>query len=217
MPDIGHLTFEGSPETLDGLVVAGRAGARHAFLESVLFHERFRAFSRVLATSVAVVHSVHRAVGVSAYGHFKGFLDDILPLMPLDRPADQSSRRHVDDAAGIELPALAFQLGDIRTPKMVGNGDTELIFDQILFDILLFRGFGRLWATFSAAFGRQSVLFQDSRDLVFADGDPASRQLLFDADPAIVPVVLIETVNDGFFKFNFVTFFCLGNTVIRAS
>ena len=217
MPDIGHLTFEGSPETLDGLIVAGRTGPRHTLPEAVPFDQFFGPLGGVLTASVAVVHSVRRTDGIPAYGHFKGILDDLLPLMTLDRPTDQPSGRHVDDAAGVDLAPFALELGDIRAPEIIGNVHREFVFDQIFFVILFFRWFRVLFTACSTALGYQSVLFQDSGDLVLADRKSVSRQFLFDTDPTVIAFVFFKTVNYSFFKFNFVTFFCLGNAIIRAS
>ena len=217
MPDIGHLTFESSPEALDGLVVAGRAWARHALSEAVSLDQFLGSLGGILTASVAVVHSVRRADRISAYGHFKGVLDDLLPLMTLDRPTDQPSGRHINDAAGVDLAPFALELGDIRAPEIIGNVHRELVFNQILFVILLFSWLRLLFATSSAALGYQSVLFQDAGDLVLADCKSVSRQFLFDTDPTVIALVLFKTVNYSFFKFNFVTFFCLGNAIIRAS
>ena len=217
MPDIGHLTFEGSPEALDGLIVAGRTGSRHTLSEAVPFDQFFGPLGGVLTASVAVVYSVRRTDGVSSHGHFKGVLDNFLPLMTLDRPADQPSGRHVDDTAGVDLAPFALELGDIRAPEIIGNVHREFVFDQIFFVILFFRWFRVLFTACSAALGYQSVLFQDSGDLVLADRKSVSRQLLFDTDPTVIAFVFFKTVNYSFFKFNFVTFFCLGNAIIRAS
>ena len=217
MPDIGHLTFEGSPEALDGLVVAGCAWARHALSEAVSLDQFLGSLGGILTASVAVVHSVRRADGISAYGHFKGILDNLLSLMTLDRPADQPSGRHINDAAGVDLAPFALELGDIRAPEIIGNVHRELVFNQILFVILLFSWLRLLFTACSAALGYQSVLFQDTGDLVLADCKSISRQFLFDTDPTVIALVLFKTVNYSFFKFNFVTFFCLGNAIIRAS
>ena len=217
MPDIGHLTFEGSPEALNGLVVAGRAGARHTLSKAVSLDQLLGPLGGILTTSVAVVHSVRRTDGIPAYGHFKSILDDLLSLMTLDRPTDQPSGRHVDDAAGVDLAPFALELGDIRAPEIIGNVHREFVFDQIFFVILFFRWFRVLFTACSTALGYQSVLFQDSGDLVLADRKSVSRQFLFDTDPTVIAFIFFKTVNYSFFKFNFVTFFCLGNAIIRAS
>ena len=217
MPDIGHLTFEGSPETLYGLVVVGRTGTRHALSETVLLNQLLGSLGSILTASVTVVHSTLGANRVSSYGHFKGILDDFLSLMTLDRPADQPSGRHINDTAGVDLTPFALELGDIRAPQIVGNVHRKLVFNQILFVILLFSWLRLLFTACSTALGYQSIFFQDSGDLVLADRKSVSRQFLFDTDPTVIALVLFKTVNYSFFKFNFVTFFCLGNAIICAS
>ena len=113
MPDIRHLTFEGVPKTLNGLIVARCTWARHAFSKTVFFNQFFGFLGSVLASSVAVVHSVRRTLRISAYCHFKSLLNNILTLMALNRPTNQTSCRNVNNTAGVNLISFANKLSYI--------------------------------------------------------------------------------------------------------
>ena len=84
MPDIRHLTFEGPPKTLDGLIVARCTRTRHTFPKAIPFYQLFRAFCSILTASVAVVYCVRRTLGISPHRHIECFLDYFLPLMAFD-------------------------------------------------------------------------------------------------------------------------------------
>ena len=153
MPDIGHLSFEGSPETLDGLIVAWGSRSRHTLAKASSLYQLFRAQGGILTALIAVKYGSDRTRRVTTYRHVKRILNQGLGLSTIDRPSDDPAGSNVDNAANIQLAVSVTQFRNIGTPEVIGHLDRELIFDQILLNVAGFLGFQGVGTTFSTTFG----------------------------------------------------------------
>ena len=164
-----------------------------------------------------MIHSTLRAKRVSSNCHFQGILYQLLRLVFPNAPPHYASGCHINDSAKVQFGSVAHQFCNIRAPKKVGFSYGKLVLDQVFFYILLFCCLGSSAFAGSAAFGNQSVSFEYSRNAVFANVDPFSKEFPTDAYSSVVSLVLFKTVNDRFLKFFFFTVLLFGNTVILTS
>ena len=99
MPDIGHLNFEGSPKTLDRLIVVRSTGAGHTFPEIAGFYQSLHILRGILAASVTVKDRPSRAFRISSDSHPKRVHHQILGLIPTDHRTDDPPEGNVDHTA----------------------------------------------------------------------------------------------------------------------
>ena len=163
---IAHLGFQRAPKTFDRLIITGCPRPRHALAKSCPLYHFLCLLRRILTAAITMIDRALWSLRIPTYCHLKRCLYQTLPLVPLNRPPDDPTGSHIDDTAQIQLSMLVFYLRDIRAPKVICLCYGELVLEQILLHILLFRHLPLLGSTRPTSFGYQLIFFQYSADSI---------------------------------------------------